>query len=244
MYEDVAIIIPSRLGSQRLYQKPLQLIGHQTMIEWMIERVKKTGIENIFVATDSKLIAQKVEDCGVQYITTPESCDSGTDRVYEAYKTLDRDKFKYIINVQGDMPFINPTTILEVTKSLKNSPYGIITPVAKVDRDIAKSETNVKVVIDKVNRAIYFSRSIIPSEAKEFWYHVGVYGFRQDVLKEFVTLPQSSLELSERLEQLRAIENGINIGVCYVEDIPISIDTQDDLNKALNFYTAEGQNLQ
>lgn len=236
MHEDVAIIIPSRLGSQRLDKKPLQIIGNKTMIEWMTARIRETGIDNIFVATDSELIAEKVTSCGGQYIMTPESCSSGTDRVYEAFKTLDQNQFKYIVNVQGDMPFIDPKTILTLIESLKTSSYEIVTPVAKVNRSIADSSSNVKVVIDNFDKALYFSRSIIPSEGKEFWYHVGVYGFQCNALQKFVMLPQSNLEISERLEQLRAIENGMSIGVCYTDDIPISVDTQDDLNQAIDFY--------
>lgn len=236
MHSDVAIIIPSRLGSERLFQKPLKLIGNHTMIEHMVRQVKKTGVENIFVATDSELIAEKVVECGGKYIMTSSNCSSGTDRVYEAFQALPNDKIEYIINVQGDMPFIEPEAILCVIDKLKKSDFGIITPVTKVDVSNAEGNSNVKVVVDNQDRAIYFSRSLIPHHASEFLYHIGIYGFHKNSLATFVKLPQSFLEKNEKLEQLRALENNIPIGICYVDDVPVSVDTNEDLNKAIDFY--------
>ena len=237
MHSDVAVIIPSRLGSERLSQKPLQLIGDIPMIQHVVDSIKLTGLKNIYVATDSELIADKVKERSVEFIMTSEHCTSGTDRVFEAFgKIKDNDNINYVVNVQGDMPFIKPEAILNVIESLKNSYYGITTPVAKVNMGVAEGDSNVKAVITHDGRALYFSRSLIPYGAKEFLYHVGVYGFRKDVLSTFVGLPQSVLEKSERLEQLRALENGIDIGVCYVNDIPISVDTPEDLAKAIEFY--------
>ena len=235
-HSDVAVIIPSRLGSERLYQKPLQLIGPYTMIEHVVHQIKSTGLENIYVATDSLAIAEKVISCGVEYILTSESCLSGTDRVYEASKLVQKPNINYIINVQGDMPFVEPEVILKVIESLKSSSYEIITPVVKVGIDIANSHSNVKVVTNEKGKALYFSRSLIPYGATEFLYHIGIYGFRKAALDKFVKLPMSPLEISEKLEQLRALQNGMTIGICYVENIPISVDTQDDLNKAIAFY--------
>lgn len=237
MYSDTAIIIPARIGSERLANKPLQPIGSQTMIEHMIKQIKKTGLDNIFVATDSELIARKAENCGCKVVMTSSSCQSGTDRVYEAFKLLpDNRSIEYIINVQGDMPFITPQVILSVIDGLKSSKYDIITPVTKVAMDLAASESNVKVVVDSNNKALYFSRQLIPHNATEFLYHIGVYGFRKKALADFVKLPVSTLEKNERLEQLRALEHGLSIGICYVDDIPISIDTPQDLAKAVQFY--------
>lgn len=237
MHSDVAIIVPARIGSERLANKPLQAIGSQTMIEHMVKQIKKTKVSNIFVATDSELIAQKAKNCGCEVIMTSASCQSGTDRVYEAFKLLPNNQdIEYIINVQGDMPFINPLVILSVIDSLKNSEYDIITPATKVGIDLAASDSNVKIVVDSNNKALYFSRRLIPYNAKEFLYHIGIYGFRKKALMDFVKLPVSVLEQSERLEQLRALEHGLSIGVCYVDDIPISIDTTQDLAKAVEFY--------
>ncbi|WP_341763718.1 3-deoxy-manno-octulosonate cytidylyltransferase [Candidatus Tisiphia endosymbiont of Beris chalybata] len=237
MHSDVAIIIPSRLNSTRLTQKPLQLIGNITMIEHVLSQVQSTGLKNIFVATDSNEIAEKVTGHGGQFIFTPTGCTSGTDRVYEAFQLIpDNHNINYILNVQGDMPFIDPKIILSVIENLKSSTYDIMTPVTKVGLQLANSNSNVKVITDNNNRALYFSRSVIPYGANEFLYHIGVYGFRKKALGQFVKLPSSSLEQSENLEQLRALENNMTIGVCYVNNIPISVDTEADLRQAIKFH--------
>lgn len=242
MHSDVVIIIPSRIGSERLAQKPLATIGNIAMIEHVVNQIQKTGLENVYVATDSSLIADTVSAFGAKYIMTKAECASGTDRVYEAFRTLSDDNIRYVINVQGDMPFVDPKAILEVIKYLKSSEYGIITPVTKVALDAAEGSSNVKVVVarasedSKLDKALYFSRSLIPYGADEFLYHVGIYGFSKNTLAKFVNLPHSNLEKTEKLEQLRALENNIDIGVCYVDNIPISVDTIEDLNKAIDFY--------
>jgi 3-deoxy-manno-octulosonate cytidylyltransferase (CMP-KDO synthetase) len=243
MNEDVAIIIPSRLGSQRLYQKPLQEIAGLTIIEHMIRQVRQVNLEHIYIATDSELVAEKASNVGVKYIMTSPDCNSGTDRVYQAFNSLPTEQFNYIVNIQGDMPFIEPEVISKLIEVLKSSEYDIITPVTKVDIAVAKSESNVKVVVGQNDKALYFSRSLVPYGAKEFWYHVGIYGFKKQALERFVNLPQSNLEACEKLEQLRALENNIEIGVCYVDNIPISVDTPDDLKKALEFYNKKKTNF-
>jgi 3-deoxy-manno-octulosonate cytidylyltransferase (CMP-KDO synthetase) len=167
---------------------------------------------------------------------TSGSCLSGTDRVYEASKLVPKNDINYIINVQGDMPFVEPEVILTVIESLKSSSYEIITPVVKVGIDIANSHSNVKVVTDVSGKALYFSRSLIPHGATEFLYHIGIYGFRKSALAKFVKIPQTHLEKNEKLEQLRALQHGIDIGVCYSDTVPISVDTSDDLDKAIEFY--------
>lgn len=237
MHSDVAIIIPSRLGSVRLANKPLQTIGNIPMIAHVLRQVKLTGLQNIYIATDSNSIVEVVTNYGGQYILTRPECPSGTDRVYEAFQEIpNNQEIKYILNVQGDMPFVEPESILTVIENLKNSNHDIITPVAKVDIEVANSASNVKAVIDNNNKALYFSRSLIPHGASEFLYHIGIYGFRIEALNKFVQLPPSSLELNEKLEQLRALQNNMSIGVCHDTNIPISVDTQEDLDKAIEFY--------
>jgi len=243
MNEDVAIIIPSRLGSQRLHQKPLQKIAGLTIIEHMIRQVRQVNLEHIYIATDSELIAELVAQNGMKYIMTSPDCNSGTDRVYQAFNSLPTEQFNYIVNIQGDMPFIEPEVISKLIEVLKSSKYDIITPVTKVDIAVAESESNVKVVVGQNDKALYFSRSLVPYGAREFWYHVGIYGFKKQALERFVNLPQSNLEACEKLEQLRALENNIEIGVCYVDNIPISIDTPNDLKKALEFYNKNEANF-
>ncbi len=240
-YDDVAIIIPSRLDSTRLPQKALKYIGSRSMIEHVINQAMLTRLGNIFVATDSEIIAEKVRSCNAEPIITSKDCPSGTDRVFEAFKLINGYKqIDYIINLQGDMPFIEASTIKKVIDSLKTKDYDIITPVVKMRAEGA-SDSHVKVVVDKDDRAIYFSRSLIPFGAVEYLHHIGIYGFRKKSLEKFVSLPVSSLERLEKLEQLRAIENQMTIGICYVDNFPIAIDTEDDYNKALAYYIQKEQ---
>ncbi|MCC8371879.1 MAG: 3-deoxy-manno-octulosonate cytidylyltransferase [Rickettsia endosymbiont of Pseudomimeciton antennatum] len=237
MHSDVAIIIPSRLDSVRLPQKPLQLIGKLSIIEHVIKQVHLTKLKNVYVATDSEIIAKKVTDCDGQLIMTSQECQTGTDRVYEAFQAIaGNHNINYILNVQGDMPFIEPESIIKVIETLKSTDHDIMTPVVKVGVDGVNGDSNVKVIVDHNDKALYFSRSLIPHGAKEFLYHVGMYGFRKEALTKFINLPVSALELSEKLEQLRALQNNMSIGVCYVNNIPISVDTVEDLNKAIKFY--------
>jgi len=213
------------------------------MIEHMLNQVKQTGLQNIYVATDSHLIEDIVIKNGCKAIMTDENCPSGTDRVFSAVQLMqDSDHIEYIINVQGDMPFLEPNVILKLIENLKTSSFGIMTPVVKVDRQVADSNANVKVVANKDGKALYFSRSMVPFGSSEFLYHIGVYGFQKNTLTKFVELPQSFLEKQENLEQLRALENNIDIGIVFVDSVPISIDTESDLEKAIEFYNSNYKN--
>lgn len=237
MFSDVAVIIPSRIGSSRLANKALEVIGDKPMIEHVYSNVAKLGLRHLYVATDSDKISNIIQNIGGKTILTSESCPSGTDRVYEALnKISDHNKISYVVNVQGDMPFINHHTVLDVIKLLKTSNADITTPVSKVTPEEAYGDSNVKVVIGHDDHALYFSRSMIPHNAIEYFYHVGIYGYTTSALERFVALPSSLLEQTEKLEQLRALENGMKIAVCYTNDIPISVDTIEDLENARSFY--------
>jgi len=237
MQKKTLVIIPSRIGSTRLAKKALVNIGDKTMVEHVALQVIASKLENIYVATDDNEIASTLKAHGINSIMTDPNCPSGTDRVYEAWQNLpNKDDFEYLINVQGDMPFVEPSIISTVAEVLWKSNCDIVTPVAKVGIEEARPESNVKVVSTLDNKALYFSRSLIPNGALEFLYHVGVYGYKASSLEKFVKLPMSFLEKSERLEQLRAIENGMSIEICEVDTIPISIDTDEDLQKALKYY--------
>ena len=236
MYSDAVVIIPARIASARLENKPLQMIGNKTMIEHVVSRVSRIEVAGVFVATDSEEIFSLVTSKGFSAIMTDKNCLTGTDRVYEAFKKLPHSTaIKYVINVQGDMPFIDEAIIPKIIEGLKTGRFDIMTSVVKVGKDIAGSPSNLKVVIDKNNKALYFSRSLVPSGASEFLYHVGIYGFKAPLLEKFVLLEQSENEKSENLEQLRALDNGMTIGVCYSNEIPISVDTKEDLAKARDF---------
>ena len=244
MYSDAVVIIPARIASTRLENKPLQMIGDKTMIEHVVSRISRIAVAGVFVATDSEEIFTLVTSKGFAAIMTDKNCLTGTDRVYEAFRKLPNcNAIKYVINVQGDMPFIDEAIIPKTIEGLKTGRFDIMTSVVKVDKDIASFPSNVKVVIDKNKKALYFSRSLVPSGASEFLYHVGIYGFKTSILEKFVSLEQSENEKSENLEQLRALDNGMTIGVCYSNEIPISVDTKDDLAKARDFIVKNPQYL-
>ena len=237
MHSDVAIIIPSRIGSTRLPRKPLAKIGEFTLIEHVVHNLKGIAGNNLYVATDSEEIAELVKAAGAIPIMTDENCPTGSDRVFQAFQKIPgRDKINYILNIQGDMPFIGTSVIMKIIDGLKEGVGEIMTSVVKVGQDVAEISSNVKVVIGNTNQAMYFSRSLVPHGASEFLYHVGIYGFKREALEKFVNLPQGECEKIEKLEQLRALEFGMKIGVCLSDEIPISVDTPEDLEKANKHY--------
>lgn len=236
MHSDVAIIIPSRIGSTRLPRKALAKIGEFSMIEHVIRSLGDSSLGDIYVATDDQEIFDIVKKTKATPIMTNPECPTGSERASQALtKIPGHEKIKYILNVQGDMPFVKPSVIRDIIDGLKKGRATMMTAVAKIDEETASSNSNVKVVVDKSNLAMYFSRSIIPHGAKEFLYHVGIYGFTRETLEKFVSLPQSEYEKIEKLEQLRALENGIKIGVVFSDEIPISVDTPEDLEKARQY---------
>ena len=236
-YSDVVIIVPSRIGSTRLPKKALAKICNKTLIEHVVLRIKSEFKGNLYVATDSEEIANLVKKSDAIAIMTDEDCQTGSDRVFQAFKTIPHnDKIKYVINIQGDMPFVDLHVVGQIITMLKTEDYDIVTSGVKVGKDIAQAESNVKIVIDKQGRALYFSRSMIPHGGEEFLYHVGIYGFKVEALEKFIKLKKSKYEICEKLEQLRALENGMKIGVCVSNEIPVSVDTRRDLEKANLYY--------
>lgn len=244
MNSDAVVIIPARISSRRLERKMLQMIGSKTMIEHVLFRINRIKVCRVFVATDSEEIFLLVNKVGGVAIMTEKNCLTGTDRVHEALKKIPNYKrIKYIVSVQADMPFIDESIVLQIIRGLKNNKADMMTAVVTVSKKIADSESNVKVVIDKNNNALYFSRSLIPNGSSNFLYHLGIYGFRLDALERFVSLEQSRNEKTESLEQLRALDNGISIGVCHSKEIPISVDTEKDLELARQFLLKNSQYL-
>jgi len=229
------IIIPSRLDAQRLPIKPLAMIGDKPMIQHVFEQALAADIAPVYVATCSEELASVVRDFGGNAIVTDPKLPSGTDRVYAALKTINQ-IYDRVINVQGDLPFIDPKTIKAVYNTFL--PDSDITSVCAPITDHREIDTPsvVKPVLSFLSKtqakALYFSRSPVPYGATQYYHHIGVYGYRTRALKEFVSLPPSPLELSEKLEQLRALEAGMVIHMGLVETAPIAIDTQEDLEKA------------
>ncbi len=240
MDNDFVIIVPARIGSSRLPRKLLKTIGDKTIIEHVVYNLSdpKTNFNpsDIIIATDDEQIAYLGRQAGATSVMTSVNCPSGSDRVYEAISKLDLPSIKYVVNVQGDMPFVDPQVISELLDMLKNSDCDIATPYVKISKKSALNPSNVKIVKDNNDMALYFSRSLVPYGAEEFLYHVGIYGYRVESLKKFINLKRGKYEILESLEQLRALENGMSIKLVESKQIPISIDTQDDLEKARKYY--------
>jgi 3-deoxy-manno-octulosonate cytidylyltransferase (CMP-KDO synthetase) len=241
MSEEI-IIIPARLGSTRLPNKPLADIAGKSMIVRVLEQAKKTKIDNIIVASADLEISQEVEKNGFKSISTNPDLPSGTDRIFKAYKKLkNSNKFEYIINLQGDLPTIDYKIINNLLKFHKNTDYDIVTAVAEIKDEEEKTNPNVvKVAIawkqKQHGKALYFSRATIPYNSEKYYHHIGIYIYTKKALEKFVKLPQSSLEKTEKLEQLRALENNMKIGVLLVDTVPLGVDTKEDLVKANQFF--------
>lgn len=235
-------IIPVRFASTRFPGKPLVDIGGKTMIRRVYEQAKKSTIlTEVVVATDDSSIEAEVKSFGGNVVLTEAHHQSGTDRCAEAVQKV-WGKWDAVINIQGDEPFILPEQIDLLASLFENPEVEIGTLVKKLSDDDDLENPNVmKVVLDIHGNGMYFSRSPIPfirgAEKKDwleknvFYKHIGIYGYRADVLEEITSMPQSKLELAESLEQLRWLENGYKIRTAFTESEAISIDAPEDLEK-------------
>ena len=238
-------IIPARYASSRFPGKPLIDMKGLPMIQRVYEQVKKS-VDEVWIATDDSRIYDAVQAFGGKVVMTSSEHKSGTDRIREAYSKIGHE-FDVIINVQGDEPFIQPEQINALKNCFDSNEVELATlvkPFMKEDGfEPLFNPNSPKVVVNKKNEAIYFSRSIIPYirdvdhtkwlDNHVFYKHIGMYAYRVDVLNEITELPQSSLEKAESLEQLRWIENGYRIKVGYTEVETIGIDTPQDMEKAI-----------
>lgn len=240
-------IIPARYASTRFPGKPLVDMAGKPMIQRVYEQVKK-ALDEVWVATDDVRIFDTVESFGGKAVMTSKEHRSGTDRIQEAYSKIGGG-FNVVINVQGDEPFIQPEQIEALKNCFDSKDVELATLVKAFKKedgfDVLFNPNSPKVVINKRNEAIYFSRSIVPYirdahhtewlDKHTFYKHIGMYAYRSDVLGEITKLPQSSLEKAESLEQLRWIENGYRIRVGYTAVETIGIDTPGDMEKAIAF---------
>jgi len=237
-------VIPARFASTRFPGKPLADIGGKTMIQRVYEQVSK-ALDDVYVATDDQRIYDVVVAFGGKVIMTSDQHRSGTDRCYEAFTKID-EYFDVIVNVQGDEPFIQPEQIETLKNCFADENTQIATLAKRVTvndgTEFLQNANNPKLVVNKQDEAMYFSRSVIPykrGEASENWIathgylkHVGIYAYRAEVLGELTALEPSSLEIAESLEQLRWLENGYRIKVGYTDVETVGIDTPEDLEKA------------
>ena len=240
-------IIPARYASTRFPAKPLAMLGGKTVIQRVYEQVKDL-LDKVVVATDDERIEQAVKAFGGEVVMTSPNHKSGTDRCFEAYTKVGGD-FDVVVNIQGDEPFIHPSQIASVKACFDDDTTDIATlvkPFTPADGLAALQNPNSpKVVLNSNFNALYFSRSVIPylrnKEPEEwlsshtYYKHIGLYAYRVGVLKEITSLPQSSLEIAESLEQLRWLENGYKIKVGITEIETVGIDTPQDLERAEKF---------
>ncbi|WP_018478329.1 3-deoxy-manno-octulosonate cytidylyltransferase [Pontibacter roseus] len=232
-------IIPARYASTRFPGKPLVDINGKSMIQRVYEQANQSGLTEVIVATDDRRIQEHVQAFGGKAVMTAENHQSGTDRCFEAYQLHDQ-PFEYIINIQGDEPFIRPEQIDLVAACFNNPHTQLATLIKKINSPEELFNVNSpKVVINCIGEALYFSRQPIPfcrNVPNDIWHkqhtyykHIGIYGYRTDILEQITQLPASGLELAESLEQLRWLENGFRIATAVTEFETIGIDTPEDL---------------
>ena len=236
---EVLGIIPARFASTRFPGKPLTDINGKSMIQRVYEQAKSANLAEVLVATDDQRIFDHVQGFGGKAVMTAEHHQSGTDRCFEAYQQYNQ-PFEYVINIQGDEPFIRPEQINLVASCFKSPQTQLATLIKKIQSPEELFNVNSpKVVINKAGEALYFSRQPIPycrNVPNDIWHrqhtyykHIGIYGYRTDILEQITQLPPSGLELAESLEQLRWLENGFKIATAITEFETIGIDTPEDL---------------
>jgi 3-deoxy-manno-octulosonate cytidylyltransferase (CMP-KDO synthetase) len=232
------ILIPARMASVRLPGKPLADIAGRPMIVHVAERAAESGLGRVVVATDSAAIADAVRAHGFEAAMTRDDHQSGSDRIFEALGQLDPHRHvDIVVNVQGDLPTIEPATIRAALAPLAEPSVDIATLGVEIVREEEKTNPNVvKIVGSPIApgrlRALYFTRATAPSGEGPLYHHIGLYAYRRAALERFVSLPPSALELRERLEQLRALEAGMRIDAEMVGSVPLGVDTPHDLQRA------------
>lgn len=234
----VAVIIPARWASTRFPGKPLVKLRGKPLVQHVWERAKRAKlVDRVIVATDDMRIAEAAFDFGAEVALTSPEHPTGTDRLAEVAKRLK--SAPIILNVQGDEPDIAPATIDRLVRALKDNPkLGMVTAANPVtDAADVRNPNVVKVVTSLAGRALYFSRSVIPHDRDgrggiKYLRHQGIYGYRRKVLLDFVKWKPTALEKAEKLEQLRALENGVSIGVIVVRKASVGVDVPADVAKA------------
>lgn len=240
---EVLIVIPARYGSTRLPGKALKLLAGKPVVQHVWQACVKAQVGEVLIATESLIVVDAVARFGAQGVLTSATCQSGTDRVYEAAQNRPE---QIIINVQGDEPFIAPTTVQKIAQLLQKEPAcDIASAVAPtLDENKINDPNCVKAVLNKEGKALYFSRSRVPFKRElteenkniPYWQHCGIYGYQRKALERFVSLPPSPLEQLERLEQLRALEDGMSLKCVVIDAAGPAIDTAQDLQNAETYY--------
>ncbi len=235
---DPVILIPARMASTRLPGKPLADICGEPMIVHVWRRAQEAGIGPVIVATDTPEVIAAIERVGGIAIMTRADHPSGSDRIHEAVEAFDPEgRHDVIVNVQGDLPTIDPEAIAASVPPLADKSVDIATLITEIKREEEKTDPNVvKAIVSGIGpahfRALYFTRATAPTGPGPLYHHIGLYAWRRSALQRFVTLKPSPLEIRERLEQLRALEAGMRIDAALVDDVPLGVDAPHDLERA------------
>ena len=239
------ILIPSRLAATRLPNKPLLKINDISIINHVYLKAISSKIGDVFVATGDKEIFEEVRKIDGKCVLTEKEHQTGTDRIFEAYQKLGIKDVDYIINLQGDEPMIDIEDIKNLNNSAIKNKSEIATLACKIkDKKIFNKSNVVKVITDekismkKMSRANTFSRIVLSNDSSNIYHHIGIYIYKVSILEKFVNLKQTKNEIDQRLEQLRAFDNNIEINVILANSSPIGVDTEEDfleLKKIMNY---------
>jgi 3-deoxy-manno-octulosonate cytidylyltransferase (CMP-KDO synthetase) len=240
----VLVLVPARFASTRLPGKPLADIAGKPMIVRVAERAREAAVGRVVVATDTPAIADAVRAAGFEAAMTGVGHQSGSDRIFEALRRVDPDgAADTIVNLQGDLPTIEPEAVRAVLDPLREPACDIATLCVEIADEAEKTNPNVVKLVgsavgERTLRALYFTRATAPWGEGPLYHHVGLYAYRRASLERFVALGPSVLETREKLEQLRALEAGMRIDAAIVEAVPLGVDAPDDLRRARALYAS------
>ena len=235
-------MIPARYAATRFPFKLMQPLGKKTVIRHTYDNTVATGLfDDVLVVTDSEIILEEITANGGKAVMSKRNHESGSDRIAEAVENIAAD---IILNVQGDEPFVNKQTLEQLLLAFDDPQVRVASVMKKfTDASLISNPNYVKVVVDKNNDSLYFSRSVIPFRRDEniafdYFEHVGIYAFRKEILLAFTRWPTATIELAEKLEQLRYLENGIRIRMIETNEVSVKIDVPEDLANAEKFLSS------
>lgn len=240
---DPIILIPARMASTRLPNKPLADLHGQPMIVQVLRRALEAKAGPVVVAAAEQEIVDAVEAAGGSAVITDPALPSGSDRIHQALQRIDPDRqHEVVVNLQGDLPTLDPALVSAVLAPLKDPAVDIATLAVEITAPEERDNPNVVKPVcafaggARIARALYFTRSSAPwdqgDRSQPLYHHIGIYAYRRDALERFVSLPPSPLEKRERLEQLRALEAGMRVDIALVDTLPLGVDTPADLERA------------
>ena len=232
-------VIPARYASVRFSGKLMQMLGEKTIITTTYQNTIETNLfDDVLVVTDNDIIYNEIKNNNGNVIMSSQQHESGSDRIAEAIEDIDCD---VVLNIQGDEPFVDEQALQSLLNAFNDSTVKVASLMHKIfEQPDVENPNNVKVVVDENSNALLFSRSVIPfirdkNVTAEYYKHIGIYAYRKDVLIQFTKWKQTPLELAEKLEQLRYLENGISIKMILTEHTSIGIDTPEDLELATQY---------